>query len=187
MKDTHKKIKKAWILLHNDIFIFYHFLNRIFIENCSSSCCKMCSKMRNTCNVCKISLQWSINTFSSLQNNSMLLFPETRRVLIRAVLRVPRGLFQQRAAPNANRTRPNAGCAMAIGSVRTELLKPKGSFTQPRSEHGIPPSTVSTWRPPLLFPGAHTRASSPPPPLLSQPPVPLEHYQHCSQLTWSSK
>lgn len=80
MKDTHKKIKKAWILLHNDIFIFYHFLNRIFIENCSSSCCKMCSKMRNTCNVCKISLQWSINTFSSLQNNSMLLFPKTHAV-----------------------------------------------------------------------------------------------------------
>lgn len=101
MKDTHKKIKKAWILLHNDIFIFYHFLNRIFIENCSSSCCKMCSKMRSTCNVCKMSLQWSINTFSSLLN-SMLISQDTRRVLIRAVLRAPRGLFQQHAAPSAN-------------------------------------------------------------------------------------
>lgn len=188
MKDTHKKIKKAWILLHNDIFIFYHFLNRIFIENCSSSCCKMCSKMRNTCNVCKISLQWSINTFSSLQNNSMLLFPKTHAVCSSEQFCVRHaGSSSSTLHPALTRTRPNAGCAMAIGSVRTELLKPKGSFTQPRSEHGIPPSTVSTWRPPLLFPGAHTRASSPPPPLLSQPPVPLEHYQHCSQLTWSSK
>lgn len=165
MKDTHKKIKKAWILLHNDIFIFYHFLNRIFFENCSSSCCKMCSKMRNTCNVCKISLQWSINTFSSLQNNSMLLFPKTHAVCSSEQFCVRHaGSSSSTLHPALTRTRCNAGCAMAISSVRTELLKPKGSFTQPR---------VQTWDPsqhcehlkapsPLLW-GTHQSLLSSPP------------------------
>lgn len=188
MKDTHKKIKKAWILLHNDIFIFYHFLNRIFIENCSSSCCKMCSKMRNTCNVCKISLQWSINTFSSLQNNSMLLFPKTHAVCSSEQFCVRHaGSSSSTLHPTLTGLVPTQVVPWQSVRFGQNCSSPREASPSPGSEHGIPPSTVSTWRPPLLFSGAHTRASSPPPPLLSQPPVPLEHYQHCSQLTWSSK
>lgn len=171
MKDTHKKIKKAWILLHNDIFIFYHFLNRIFIENCSSSCCKMRSKMRNTCNVCKISLQWSINTFSSLQNNSMLLFPKTHAVCSSEQFCVRHaGSSSSALHPALTRTRSNAGCAMAISSVRTELLKPKGSFTQPRVRTWDPSQHCEHLKDSPLSPSlGHT----PEPPLHPTPPSPF--------------
>ncbi|EOB07082.1 hypothetical protein Anapl_08885 [Anas platyrhynchos] len=68
-----------------------------------------------------------------VQNNSMLLFPKTHAVCSSEQFCVRHaGSSSSALHPALTRTRSNAGCAMAIGSVRTELLKPKGSFTQPR-------------------------------------------------------